>query len=69
MAPLLKIFAWPLSAVCQHFSNHESMFRSKVAVKDSQECDSIILNHSFTQGWEKSIVIDIRYRCSLLFVH
>ena len=40
----LKILAMPLSAVYQHFPN-ESKFRSKVVVKDSQDCDSIIPLH------------------------
>ena len=40
--PSLKFLATPLSAVYQHFSNKESKFRSKVAVKDSQDCDAIL---------------------------
>ena len=32
----------------QHFSNEGSKFRCKVAVKDSQDCDSIVFNHFFT---------------------
>ena len=49
--PFVKFFAAPLSAVHQHFSNEESMFRSKVAVKDSQECDLIIfVLHSCRAG-------------------
>ena len=40
--PPLEILATPLSAVYQHFPNEGSKFRSKVAVKDSQDCDSII---------------------------
>ena len=43
--PLLKFLATPLSAVYQHFSNQGSKFRSKVAVKDSQNCDSITPLH------------------------
>ena len=31
-----------LSAVYQHFSDEGSKFHCKVAVKDSQDCDSII---------------------------
>ena len=46
--PLLKFLAAPLSAVFQHFSNQGSKFQTKVAAKDFQDCDSIILNHSFT---------------------
>ena len=38
----LNIFAMPLSAVYQHFRNERSKFRSKVVVKDSQDCDSIL---------------------------
>ena len=41
----LKILAMPLSAVYQHFPNERSKFRSKVVVKDSQDCDSIIPLH------------------------
>ena len=41
----LKILAMPLSAVYQYFPNERSKFRSKVAVKDSQDCDSIIPLH------------------------
>ena len=43
--PPLKILATPLSAVYQHFPNEGSKFRSKVVVKDSQDCDSIIPLH------------------------
>ena len=45
MLPLLKILATPLSPVYQHFPNEGSKFRSKVAIKDFQDCDSIILLH------------------------
>ena len=38
----LKALTMPLSAVYQHFPNERSKFRSKVVVKDSQHCDSII---------------------------
>ena len=41
----LKILAMPLSAVYQHFPNERSKFRSKVVVKDFQDCDSIIPLH------------------------
>ena len=41
----LKILAMPLSAVYQHFPNERSKFRSKVVVKDSHDCDSIIPLH------------------------
>ena len=40
--PLLKILATQLSAVYQHFPNEVSKFRSKVAAKDSQDCDAIL---------------------------
>ena len=43
--PPLKILATLLSAVYQHFSNEGSKCRSKVAVKHSQDCDSIIPLH------------------------
>ena len=43
--PLLKFLSTPMSAVYQHFSNEGSKFRSKVAVKDSQDRDSIIPLH------------------------
>ena len=45
MPPLLKFLTTPLSAVHQHFSYEGSKFRSKVVVKDSQDCDSIIPLH------------------------
>ena len=38
----LEILVMPLSAVYQHFHNERSKFGSKVVVKDSQDCDSII---------------------------
>ena len=45
---LLKFFATSLSAVYQHFFNEGSKFCSKDAVKDSQDCDSVIpLNTNF----------------------
>ena len=40
--PPSKILATPLSAVYQHFPKEGSKFRSKVAVKDSQDCDAIL---------------------------
>ena len=40
--PPLKFLATPLSAVYQHFPNERSKFLRKVAVKDSQDYDSII---------------------------
>ena len=44
----LKIFATPLRALYQHFSNEGCKFRSKVAVKEYQGCASIIpLAHTF----------------------
>ena len=42
---LLKILAMPLSAMYQYFPNERSKFRSKVVVKDSEDCDSIIPLH------------------------
>ena len=45
MAPPFKIIASPLSGVYQHFSNEGSKFCSQVAVKDFQDCDSIIPLH------------------------
>ena len=48
----LKILATSLSAVYQHFSNERSKFRSKVAVKDSQDCDNIVTQsflHTFVR--------------------
>ena len=42
LPPLLKILATPLSAVYRHFRNEVSKFCSKVAAKDSQDCDAIL---------------------------
>ena len=42
----LKMLAAPLSAMYQHlFPNEGNKFCSKVAVKDSQDCNSIIPLH------------------------
>ena len=44
-ASFFEFLATPLSSAHQHFPYEKSKFRSKVAAKDSQGCDSIIRLH------------------------